>query len=857
MLELLFTTIVFFCSFEIIFFIPYIGHELRFIFIFVQLILCFVLFSNNYYKKHSLWKNQDYQPIHQLPYSPLVNISYKYPYDYYIYYNHIIYTKGSRHYSINQTKDFSKECFQDFFINELDECPITDIIVEDKQVDFYKNYTEVEIGHYYLYYSNNKKLGKLFIEKNLTFNLNDNLISNFKSEFNYMTVELIKKKELNKLSNPVKLLKYYSKFSDFICLTLIIFSLYFYWREPVNDNNWNKIKIANLIFEITTFALYLIRYILFIKVKKFFFENEYIYNIKENNIPELSEDYFPKLYFNIDSFPVAVSINIFIFYLIHKFFGNKNYLKEYKREEIDENEKDCVKFLCLFFLFTAYMIFFIKNEVNYFQGIKKNINEILYNWNKSPIMSIKLTNHCSDCNIYNLGNIIEKYNKKKEIYNIKEWKNNYFEIEKLNYVNYLNIYKNKDGKKCGRDSFGNYLYFPKSYECPINDIFISDNNKEIEGYEKIYLSKEKYLYYTNKNIEGQIIIDLRISTFIGPQMNLDKSNEICEEYFNLLYENNKNCTSFRKFNTVPFYKIIDKWNYNEFKDSVYIYHHYYNYSIESLNDEYLYLYAIQYQGFNSSSIEGRDKIHKYSKSFESLNKFHLFKFIISIFYIIYALAIYIFIILNENINKIYVLIVIIFLIMIIINLIWLINYIVYIELFLNKINRDFEEKKNTFLWELFILIINIFSLVFYLIFSGFTLTFCKRNNNNQNNNNRNNNINNNYDQNRNNNINNMNNNNEILAIRNNINNNGINSNNRIINQDRRNLPSIRKNINEVQQLKKIHLCLICFERETQYIFLRCFHKCICEDCFYKYKRNLKKCIFCNKPIDSIEKVYEP
>ena len=102
-----------------------------------------------------------------------------------------------------------------------------------------------------------------------------------------------------------------------------------------------------------------------------------------------------------------------------------------------------------------------------------------------------------------------------------------------------------------------------------------------------------------------------------------------------------------------------------------------------------------------------------------------------------------------------------------------------------------------------------------------------------------------------------------MAIRNNINNNGIDSNNRIINrgedasQNNRRLPPIIRNINESQQLKQMHLCLICSERETQYIFLHCFHKCICEECYYNQKNNLKKSIFCNKPIDSIEKVYEP
>lgn len=35
----------------------------------------------------------------------------------------------------------------------------------------------------------------------------------------------------------------------------------------------------------------------------------------------------------------------------------------------------------------------------------------------------------------------------------------------------MNIYSNKNGKICGKDSFGNNLFFPLNEECPINHIY--------------------------------------------------------------------------------------------------------------------------------------------------------------------------------------------------------------------------------------------------------------------------------------------------------------------------------------------------------------------------------------------------
>ena len=86
-----------------------------------------------------------------------------------------------------------------------------------------------------------------------------------------------------------------------------------------------------------------------------------------------------------------------------------------------------------------------------------------------------------------------------------KWKNNYFKIERLNNFNYFNIYQESSGKLCGKDSYGNNLYFPFNEECPINDIIISNstiNHQNLKNYKKIDLGSNNFLYYTNKNMKN-------------------------------------------------------------------------------------------------------------------------------------------------------------------------------------------------------------------------------------------------------------------------------------------------------------------------------------------------------------------
>ena len=690
MIELLITTATLFVVFAILFAIPIIVHYLRFFMNLAQFILNLVFLFNLFYKKHRLWNEPEFQPIHQLPFFPISNISYidnnNSIYSNYTKYllsskdkiGNFHYSKSGNFFSIIYLKDYSKKCFENFYVNDLNECPILDIIIEDNQTDSHQDYIEVKIENKYLYFTKNLESAKLYTVRNPEDTPVNDDISNFKTELDYIDIKTIAKKENDKISNPFKPLKYYSKYFDYICLTLLIFALFFFWGEPNSERKFNKFKVFNLIIEITIFILFFVRYILFLKVKQFLLKNEDIYNIKEAKISELSEDYFPYSFFNIDSFPIAISINIFLYYLFHCLFEGKGYLKIGNYYKETTNENNCLnKTLTFFPLIIIYIFIFVFDEKIYYNLIRTDFNDILFNWETSPIKSIQLTNK----NDYNY--IFGKY--KDSV--VSDWKGNYFNIEKMNSLNYKILYSNKEGKKCGKDSFGNELLFPENYECPINDIFIINSINDIDGYEKIPLNNKSSLYYTNKNIEGEIIIDIKISNIFGPKLNLDKI-KISEKYIDQPY-------SYGKFNFYPFFSKIDKYD----------------------NNEYLYLYSIKYQGLNSSNIQSRDKFEKYLKYTELLDKFYLAKSIIYIIYVVFTIIIYIILATKEDL-EIYPIVIIINIVITLFHLLSLIIHIILIESFLIKIYQYFEENKNSFIFDLYLAIINIIFFIEYIYFSN-------------------------------------------------------------------------------------------------------------------------------------------
>ena len=300
--------------------------------------------------------------------------------------------------------------------------------------------------------------------------------------------------------------------------------------------------------------MHFFRFFKFIDVKKFFFDNEDIYN-KEN------KDYFPNNVFNIDSFLLAVSINIFVLNSLYFCFPNKaSFCDTPDCFKIDFYKNDFIKII-LSIIIPLYITYFTISILDILndEKIVDVYNNMIYNWNMNPIKSINVSSH---------------YDGEESDF---LWKNDSFKIEKLNNFDYTNIFQNKNGKICGKDNYGNNLYFPTDVDCPINEIYFSDKNEDLIGFEKIELNNGKYLYYTNKSVEEKIIIDFRIS-----------SNSKIP--FNPIYKDH--------LTNIPFYEEID----SEEKNS--------------------YLYSVNYLGINTSYISG-DKIDNYKyniKVYKALSK---------------------------------------------------------------------------------------------------------------------------------------------------------------------------------------------------------------------------------------------
>ena len=905
MIELLYTSLVIFGFYFIFFFISITFHPIKISMYVFQLILCFILFSNHFYKKHPLWKDNEYNPIHELPYSPITDIDSTLK----------VTLMQNITYSIEKTEEFSNECLENFFIRSDQDCPITEIIFENKKNENYKDYIEIELNdtkyssynNSYIYYTNKNKKGKLYGNE-----LDKNYLNINETSFNYETANNIKSKEEFKLSNPFTDLKNYVKYYDFICLGLFVFLLIYIFTESLDDYKCSIFKIINVIIHAALFLLYLFRFLKFIEVKKFLFNNKNLY----------SNDYLPHKYFNIDSFPIAVEINIFLYYILYMLFRNKP--SGCSNRERDDYKKymclncDCccevdtiiISILLIIPVLLTLIMFSVFDIINDFE-IKKIYDNMIYNWETYPIKSISLSAKES----YSFGKIRTNKTIRYTFYN---WKNNYFKVERLNHYDYLNIYNNENGKICGKDSYGNNLFFPEDIECPINDIFFSNYNMDLTNYTKLNLAYNEFLYYTNKKTDGEILIDIKASSSKGLQLNLDKTNEICEYYISAhskLFGVEEDCSKFYKFSTIPFYKTIDNWIFSSFINSEY-----------SNNNDYIYLYSIHYLGIESDLNDKKNNIQNFKKNMDIYIIFAFFKLscfiLISIFYICEIFIIFL------KFQPWAIFIIIIFFVIVIyyltISVISLFININFIQKIMNKINKDFQRKKTDIFWNIIIIIYASILTIGYLIMIILSLyknkigcLFRERNNeqNNINNNiNNQDNINNNINNNPNNNINNnpdinlpnINNNppqennpfanrpiidiNDIhINIRNDVPNIRIQNNNKennIINNDNNKIKSKNKNniklhnsfddkiggnplfkefdiINtEEEKLKKDkdkykNLCTICREEPSKVILVPCKHRCICNNC-YKNKKNLiTQCPICRKkPQYFIDKIFD-
>ena len=183
MLEILYTSLVIFGFFFVFYLCSPVFKPIKICMFAAQLILCFILFSKNFYKKHSLWKEPDYNNIHEVPYYPIQSIDLNYGGKVYI---EEAYDKI---FSIIKTEEYSNECLENYFIKPNATCPITNIIIESKINEKYENYTRLKINDdLYIYYTNNDKYGKLY-EKS------DKYLDFSHHEFDYEKIKKIKKRE--------------------------------------------------------------------------------------------------------------------------------------------------------------------------------------------------------------------------------------------------------------------------------------------------------------------------------------------------------------------------------------------------------------------------------------------------------------------------------------------------------------------------------------------------------------------------------------------------------------------------------------------------------------------------------------
>ena len=153
------------------------------------------------------------------------------------------------------------------------------------------------------------------------------------------------------------------------------------------------------------------------------------------------------------------------------------------------------------------------------------------NWASRPISSISIK--------FDKNDITEN----SDWYNFKRWEGRNFQLNYLetNYNLTLSNSINKKGKKCGKDSIGNELYFENN-TCPINDIIIN-NEKELKNkrynYSTIPLENGKYFHYTNENTNGIIYVQILIKGEKNACENnvFENINDICL-YLDNCYVNN-------------------------------------------------------------------------------------------------------------------------------------------------------------------------------------------------------------------------------------------------------------------------------------------------------------------------------
>ena len=537
MLEALYMTLILFVPFFVLFLFFPSFKSTKMIMIFIQLIFSIVLVTKILYKKHSLYSAPIVNFIQRTDFFP---IQYLYKIDDAegVFQNISFDKMDNNEFSIIKTDKYPNQCLEHYFIKKDETYPITDIRLYNETKKNYNDYLQIS-NNAYFYYTNQNKLGKLYKSFNYT-----EFEENKEDSFSNDEINKLARKELNKMYNPILDFKYFIKFFDVVCIILVINSLLITPLEDSKDRKFGVLRIINTFVQFSILIIYIIRFLKFTKVKQFLFDNRDIYE---------NDSYFPNKGLNLDSVPLAISINFFIiniFYLIfpnHKFcdlkiFKNLGQCCDYYYD------KNYYKIYLAILYFSTKLVFHILDIVNELK-IFHILDNIMYNWEINPIFDIKLNKT------------------KKSSNSVLKWKGSLLELDRQEYYDYLHINDDDYKKLCGKDSLGNNLYYPDFMKCPINDIFILKYEKDIKDYNRLKFDDNSYLYFTNKKTDGKILIDFRISS--------DSKNAL-----------NPGGDSSGNYYSMPFYEEID-----------------------SVNNTYLY--SINYLGANYSSISKRE-LHYFS-----------------------------------------------------------------------------------------------------------------------------------------------------------------------------------------------------------------------------------------------------
>ena len=151
MIELLYTTIVLFVVFIPLYYYFQKFKSMKMFLVLFQFLLAIILLSNNFYKNHSLYDLPKINYIQKTDFKPIKSFlnrccSFE--------------TLSNTKFSIIKTE---KYCIENYYIENNNPCPVTDIAFIEERNDECIVYNKVEIGgNEHFYYSNNYKSGKLY-----------------------------------------------------------------------------------------------------------------------------------------------------------------------------------------------------------------------------------------------------------------------------------------------------------------------------------------------------------------------------------------------------------------------------------------------------------------------------------------------------------------------------------------------------------------------------------------------------------------------------------------------------------------------------------------------------------------------